>query len=89
MAFPRRLFVLIIPSGRRACAPPIRQGYRDRRERQAQGDAGHVCAEAMEKVMPPAQTGARKQLRELLKSYATILQAAPCSGFCSARARLI
>jgi hypothetical protein len=25
---PRRLFILIIPSGRRACAPPIRKGYR-------------------------------------------------------------
>jgi hypothetical protein len=66
---------------------------RGRRERQAQGDAGHVCAEAIEKVMPPRKTGARKQLRELLESYATFLQAASCSGFpserCSAHARLI
>ena len=37
-----------------------------RRERQAHGDAEHVCAEAIEKVMPPCTTGARKQLRELL-----------------------
>jgi hypothetical protein len=35
---------------------------RGRRERQAQGDAGHVCAEAMEKVMPPRKNRSTKTI---------------------------
>src|SRR5258708_40289110 len=86
MAFPRRLFILIIPGGRRACAPPIRKGYRvaaaNDKPRETRGTSAQ---KRWRRSCRPAKTGARKQLRELLESCATFLQAASCSGFPSER----
>jgi hypothetical protein len=90
MAFPRRLFVLIIPGGRRACAPPIRKGYRVAAANDKPSETrGTSAQKRWRRSCHPHKPERENKLRELLKSYATMLQAASCSGFCSAHARLI
>jgi len=75
------MFILIIPGGRRACAPPISKGYRDAaandKPRQTRGTSAQ---KRWRRSCRSAKTGARKQLRKPLQSCATVLQASSLSG---------
>jgi len=66
---------------------------RGRRERQAQADAGHVCAEAMEKVMPLCENRSTKTIAQaasiVCNRSAGIISFWPASGRCSAARPLI